>query len=104
MTELVRHPLPSNLIHDLRTPLSQIIGYAEMLTEQAEESGNDGFVRELPKIRAAGYRLLNLINDNFQSVQAAVTPAAVGAATGGPPTSTDHDPAAGNAATGILTT
>jgi two-component system sensor histidine kinase/response regulator len=104
MTELVRHPLPSNLIHDLRTPLSQIIGYAEMLTEQAEESGNQGFVRELPKIRAAGYRLLNLINDNFQSVQAAVTPAAAGAAIGGPPTSTDHDPAAGNAATGILAT
>jgi two-component system, sensor histidine kinase and response regulator len=57
--------LPSRLLHDLRTPLNQIIGYSEMLTEQAQEQGQLDFVPDLEKVRAAGHRLLALINDSF---------------------------------------
>jgi two-component system sensor histidine kinase/response regulator len=93
-SDAFRHPLPANLIHDLRTPLSQIIGYAEMLTEQAQEMGNEGFVRELPKIRAAGYRLLTLINDNFHPVRAVVAQGAAAATVGAHSTPTHNGSAA----------
>ena len=56
--------LTPGLLHDLRTPLNQIIGYSEMLAEQAQEEGQDGFVPDLQKIRRAGGQLLALLNDN----------------------------------------
>jgi signal transduction histidine kinase len=62
------HPLPAILIHDLRTPLSQIIGYSEMMIEQAEDSGSGDIVAHLEKIRSAGYRLLELMDNNFLAV------------------------------------
>ena len=62
------HPLPAILIHDLRTPLSQIIGYAEMMIEQAEDGHSSEMVSHLEKIRSAGYRLLELIDNNFQAI------------------------------------
>jgi hypothetical protein len=65
--EAVRHPLPPELIHELRTPLTQIIGYSELLVEQALEAGDDGYVADLRKVNAAGYRLLELINESFRS-------------------------------------
>ncbi len=61
------HELPSGLLHDLRTPLNHIIGYTEMLIEQAQEQGQDDFVPDLRKTHAAGRQLLALINDNFES-------------------------------------
>ena len=69
LEDVVRHPLPAGLVHDLRTPLTQIIGYTEMLMEQAHDDGNDGYVPDLQKVRAAGYRLLALLDENFQSVR-----------------------------------
>ena len=42
-------PLSAEFLHDLRTPLNQIIGYSEMLTEQAQEEGQAGFVPDLQK-------------------------------------------------------
>jgi sigma-B regulation protein RsbU (phosphoserine phosphatase) len=71
---VVRHPLPAALVHDLRTPLTQIIGYTEMLMEQAHDDGNDGYVPDLQKVRAAGYRLLALLDENFQAVRPAGVP------------------------------
>jgi signal transduction histidine kinase len=65
----VRHPLPPELIHDLRTPLTQIIGYSEMLIEQAVEAGDTGYVADLRKVNAAGYRLLALMEEHFQSIR-----------------------------------
>jgi K+-sensing histidine kinase KdpD len=62
-----RHALPPDLIHDLRTPLNQIIGYSELLIEQAEDAGQEESIPQLRKIRAAGYRLLELMNENFLS-------------------------------------
>ncbi len=52
----------ANMSHELRTPLNAIIGYSEMLQEEAEETGSDGSVSDLQKIRNAGRHLLELIN------------------------------------------
>ncbi len=53
----------ANMSHELRTPLNAIIGYSEMLQEEAEDSGETGFVPDLVKIKSAGKHLLALIND-----------------------------------------
>ena len=62
-----RHPLPPALIHDLRTPLGQIIGYTEMLVEQAQAAVTEGLVPDLQKVNAAAYRMLALIESRFAS-------------------------------------
>jgi DNA-binding response OmpR family regulator len=53
----------ANMSHELRTPMNAIIGYSEMLMEEAEDIGQDDFIPDLAKIHAAGRHLLNLIND-----------------------------------------
>jgi signal transduction histidine kinase len=55
------------LLHDLRSPLNHIIGYSEMLTEEADSQRREGFGIDLEKIRAAGQRMLALIEENFTS-------------------------------------
>jgi signal transduction histidine kinase len=70
--------LPSQLLHDLRNPLNQIIGYSEMLTEEADGQRREGFTSDLEKIRAAGHRMLALIEENFTSENPSIASAAVG--------------------------
>ncbi len=53
----------ANMSHELRTPMNAIIGYSEMLIEDAEGRGQDASVPDLKKIHAAGHHLLSLIND-----------------------------------------
>jgi CheY-like chemotaxis protein len=53
----------ANMSHELRTPMNAIIGYSEMLMEDAEDEGNEETVGDLRKIHAAGKHLLALIND-----------------------------------------
>ena len=53
----------ANMSHELRTPMNAIIGYSEMLMEEAEDIGQDDFIPDLEKIHGAGKHLLNLIND-----------------------------------------
>ncbi len=53
----------ANMSHELRTPMNAIIGYSEMLTEEAEDLELDSFVDDLKKIHGAGNHLLSLIND-----------------------------------------
>ena len=53
----------ANMSHELRTPMNAIIGYSEMLIEEAEDIGQDDFIPDLEKIHGAGKHLLNLIND-----------------------------------------
>ncbi len=53
----------ANMSHELRTPLNAVIGYAEMLLEEAVDEGLDSFVADLEKIRGAGRHLLGVIND-----------------------------------------
>jgi DNA-binding response OmpR family regulator len=51
--------------HELRTPLNHILGYSEMLLEDAQEQGSAGLVRDLRSIHAAGQDLLTLVSDNL---------------------------------------
>lgn len=53
----------ANMSHELRTPMNAIIGYSEMLAEDAEDDGLDEMLSDLNKITAAGKHLLSLIND-----------------------------------------
>ena len=53
----------ANMSHELRTPMNAIIGYSEMLIEDAEEMEPEEMVADLQKILAAGRHLLGLIND-----------------------------------------
>ncbi len=53
----------ANMSHELRTPLNAIIGYSEMLQEEAEDMGEEDFIKDLKKIQGAGKHLLQLIND-----------------------------------------
>jgi PAS domain S-box-containing protein len=53
----------ANMSHELRTPMNAIIGYSEMLTDEAEDLGFPQFIADLGKIRTAGKQLLALIND-----------------------------------------
>jgi signal transduction histidine kinase/CheY-like chemotaxis protein/ligand-binding sensor domain-containing protein len=52
----------ANMSHELRTPLNAVIGYSEMLQEEAEDLGQEEFIPDLKKINAAGRHLLDLIN------------------------------------------
>ena len=58
---------PSLLDHEVRTPLNQIIGYAEMLQEEAHERGQPTFANDLQKIHAAARQLLQRVVENFGS-------------------------------------
>jgi signal transduction histidine kinase/DNA-binding response OmpR family regulator len=53
----------ANMSHELRTPMNAILGYSEMLIEEAEEGDPQSLVADLQKINAAGKHLLALIND-----------------------------------------
>ena len=53
----------ANMSHELRTPMNAIIGYSEMLAEEAEDLGQKAFTADLKKIHSAGKHLLSLIND-----------------------------------------
>jgi signal transduction histidine kinase len=52
----------ANMSHELRTPLNVIIGYSELLQEDARQAGNQELLADLDKIHAAGRHLLDLVN------------------------------------------
>ncbi|EIJ41356.1 signal transduction histidine kinase [Beggiatoa alba B18LD] len=53
----------ANMSHELRTPMNAIIGYSEILLEDALEDGLENFIPDLQKIRSSAKHLLGLIND-----------------------------------------
>jgi signal transduction histidine kinase len=53
----------ANMSHELRTPLNAVIGYSEMLAEEAADRGATDFIPDLQKIGRAATHLLHLIND-----------------------------------------
>lgn len=78
ISEPARYSLPRDLIHDLRTPLNQIIGYSEMLAERAREVGQAEFVPDLEKVCLAGQRLLGIIAGSFDETATEAQPASNG--------------------------
>ena len=59
----VRETFIATKRHDLRTPINAILGYSEMLLEDARDEGNDSRAVDLEKIHAAGRALLYSVND-----------------------------------------
>jgi len=53
----------ANMSHELRTPLNSIIGFSDMLYEQAYGELNEKQLRSVGNISKSGKHLLNLIND-----------------------------------------
>ncbi len=53
----------ANMSHELRTPLTSVLGYTELLQERAAKYGQDEFIPDLEKIRAAGKDLVTMINE-----------------------------------------
>jgi len=53
----------ANMSHELRTPMNAIIGYSEMLIEDADDMGAAEAIPDLSRIHTAGKHLLSLIND-----------------------------------------
>jgi len=53
----------ANMSHELRTPLNAVIGYSEMLIDDAEDAGQHENINDLQKIHHSGKHLLTLISD-----------------------------------------
>lgn len=53
----------ANMSHELRTPLNAVLGYSELLMDDATERGLSELKPELRKIQFAGKHLLGLISD-----------------------------------------
>ncbi len=52
----------ANMSHELRTPLNAVIGYSEILHEDATAYGHPDMVEDIAKIHAASQHLLGIIN------------------------------------------
>ena len=53
----------AKMSHELRTPLNAVIGYSQILLEDAEIEGDAESVADLTKIHTAGQHLLKLVNE-----------------------------------------
>ena len=53
----------AKMSHELRTPLNAVIGYSQMLLEEAHGDGDDEGEADLGRIHNAGQQLLKLVND-----------------------------------------
>ena len=53
----------AKMSHELRTPLNAVIGYSQILLEDAEHEGDSASISDLNKIHSAGQHLLKLVNE-----------------------------------------
>ncbi len=53
----------AKMSHELRTPLNAVLGYSEILLEDAEIDGRGSEIADLQKISSAGKHLLAMVND-----------------------------------------
>lgn len=53
----------ANMSHELRTPLNAVIGYSELLEEEARESGHSAYIPDLTRIQSSAKHLLSIIDD-----------------------------------------
>ena len=76
----------SHLRHELRTPLNHIIGFSEMLLEEADDQGSSALVAELRPVLDEGRKFLGLLNSFLGSIAEAdeFDRARMGAELGGP--------------------
>ncbi|HEU0120773.1 MAG TPA: response regulator [Bryobacteraceae bacterium] len=58
----VKSAFLASMSHELRTPLNAVIGYSQMLQEEAETDNRTSDYQDLQKIESAGKHLLELIN------------------------------------------
>ncbi len=84
----------AHLRHTLRTPLNHIIGYSELLLEEAKERGLDDLISDLRNINNAGKELLALINDLFNPAAVDADAASSALETGTAPAAKASDDAA----------
>lgn len=69
MTVQDKEKFLSDTRHDLRTPINHIIGYSEMLFEDAQEAHHEDAAVDLQKIFMEGKNLLEIVNTRFESSQ-----------------------------------
>ncbi|MBY0577988.1 MAG: response regulator [Burkholderiales bacterium] len=62
-SEFVEKKRLAKMRHELRTPMNHIIGYSEMLIEDTAGSEHEHLVPDLQEIRTVSERLLAIIND-----------------------------------------
>ena len=69
----------SSMSHELRTPLNAVIGYSEMLKDEADETGNEQTAKDLVKITNAGNHLLELVNQvlDLSKIESGVLPLSI---------------------------
>ncbi len=65
----------ARLRHDLRTPLHQIIGYAELLEDEVRDAGQEKFVADLAKIREAARKALEVVDEAVPPTPSSAGPA-----------------------------
>jgi signal transduction histidine kinase len=53
----------AKMSHELRTPLNAVIGYSQILIEDAADEGDAEMAADLDKIHSAGQHLLKLVNE-----------------------------------------
>jgi signal transduction histidine kinase len=53
----------AKMSHELRTPLNAVIGYSQILLEDAADEGDLADAADLEKIHGAGHHLLKLVNE-----------------------------------------
>jgi signal transduction histidine kinase len=53
----------AKMSHELRTPLNAVIGYSQMLLEDAQDEGDAESAADLDRIHRAGHHLLRLVNE-----------------------------------------
>src|SRR5512135_1241752 len=67
--DLTQRAFLANLRHELRTPINAIIGYSEMLMEDAADQHNDRLGADLEKIHTGGMQLLDRVNEILDPVK-----------------------------------
>jgi class 3 adenylate cyclase/CheY-like chemotaxis protein len=64
----------ARLRHDLRTPLHQIIGYAELIEDEVRDAGQEKFLADLGKIREAARSALDAVDQAVPPGEPAAAP------------------------------
>jgi len=62
----------ASMSHELRTPLNAVIGYSQILLEDADDEGDHEFASDVRRIHGAATHLLRLVDDilDFSKIEA----------------------------------